>query len=280
VSISLKANAIGGVAVISVLNGNTTMRVIGASCACSVVKGCHDEVSSVTLSPGKGEKAVVAIIEEICYSKEKPIIKGHLIGLSWKDHKLFVDTDDQFVPPTDKLGQVLPDQRGCGSLLVTTIGQTFCYSFGPAAEVHEKELLKQGGRMVKDPGLLCRYFVEQATFEELEAASTGDLRSAEQVRIADLESELPRVIRQAQREIKRCQVQIDEQVSECRRFQTLLEREHNSNEVLRRELSETLRERNEVQAKLDATPGARLKRFWKAVRAWYNRDRSTGTFMR
>jgi hypothetical protein len=256
------------------------MRVIAASCTCSVLPGCHGEVSSVTLSPKKEEDAVVAVIQRVSYSKQEDMISGYLLGLKWEGGKLIVDTEKQFSPFADKLGQVMPDRLGYGALQVTTAGQVFCYTFGTFASDHEKAFLEQGGRMVKDPGLLCRYLVNRASIEELDAAATGDLRSAEQVRINTLCVELDRAVKHGQNELQRCQVQIDEQVSECRRFQELLEREHDSNEALRRELSEALRQRNEVQAKLDATPGARMQRSWKAVRAWYNRDRSTGTFMR
>jgi hypothetical protein len=263
-----------GVVVLGAQNEHMTLAFLGASCPASVSPGTSS-LSSVTLSPRKGEDAVVALINRCQYtgSKTADFVQGGLVRLGWEKNKIIVKTDEPFVSCPSRLGQVIPDYLGHGSLQVKTAGQTFCFTFGNFASGRKKEFLNQGCRMVEDADMLCRYLVDKAGIEELEAAASGDLRTAEQIRNNKLQSELDRLVTRGDKAVRRMQEEIEEQVTERNRICRLLEKEHDRCRNLEAELVKTLRERgdlqarvDEVQAKLDATPGARLKRFWEKVR--------------
>lgn len=187
---NLRVSVSDGIAVISGLNSTTKITLIGASCTASVKPGAYN-LDSVTLVPKKGESAVVAVITDYnSMTKGMSLITvGGLILLDWKNGKLFVNKDDDFVSPVDRLGQVHVYEK---DLSVTTHGQEFNTARDSWDGIHpdylaqkRDRLLKKGVRIVDDPTLLCRYLVGQASFEELEAVASGDLRSAEQIRIAE-----------------------------------------------------------------------------------------------
>lgn len=186
--LSIRASSQDGVAVIEVLNGSTTLAFLGASCPASAIPG-NDGLSSITLSPNKGEEAVVALTTYTRYGGKNPDISaGGLIRLRWEGDKLFVDTDKLFISLADRLGQVVPNGR---ILLVRTQGQMFGLSIAEPQyrDKYERVLLMTGDdlRIVHDANLLCRYLVGRATFEELEAVAVEDYRTADEKRIAELE---------------------------------------------------------------------------------------------
>jgi hypothetical protein len=201
-----------GVVAINAIAGRT-LAFLGASCPASAIPG-NDGLSSVTLSPNKGEDAVVALATFFDPGgKNKEIREGGLVRLYWEGDKLIVDTDKLFISPADRLGQVVPSGR---ILQVTTRGQTFAMSTADDKyrNMYEEPLTVRGARIVNDANLLCRYLVGQATFEELEAVASGDLRTAERIQfesqyqalldrsLADLESAKEEVKRLEARSVR------------------------------------------------------------------------------
>jgi len=194
-----------GVIVIRCLNLNTQMRFVGASCIASVKPGA-DDLDSVTLSVCNNQPAVVAL--STTTSCTPFIDNGGIMKIHWDGGKLIVDRDKDFFPPADRLAQV---NIRSGDFSVTTHGQMFSTCVDswegqqPELLAQKREgLLGQGMRIVNgDANLLCRFLVDQATFEELEACASSDLRTAEQIQlgnqmrqIADLLDERREMIRE------------------------------------------------------------------------------------
>jgi hypothetical protein len=174
-----------------------------------------------------------------------------------------VDKDEDFVPVADRLGQIHVYEK---DLSVNTRGQEFNTAHDAWGGIHadylankRDPLLKKGIRIVDDANLLCRYLVGQATLKELEAEASGDQRTVEQILIARLQYE----------------VCLAEQVNANFRFAhaalvaklTLAEGEI-------RRLSRIEGDRNDLQAKLDATLVAKTKKAlaefkrWRESRKW------------
>lgn len=234
-----------GVAVVEVLNGNTTMTFMGASCVSSATPGTSG-LSSVTLSLNQGEEAVVALIVITKYAKHLDIVRAGLVGLSWVGDELIFDADKAFVSSTDHLGQVVPGQE---VIQVKTRGQTFGTSCSSLyADTYNKQLVDQRVRLVKDANLLCRYLVGQAAFDELEAVASGDPFRADEIRINGLLSEL------------------EYWNSRCMSSEKKLIISQQSVSAYRAENLRVMQEASGLRAQLDRTLGARWRKFWDHVR--------------
>ena len=249
-----------GVAVISVINGSTTMTFLGASCISSVRPGT-DRLNSITLSPSKGEKAVVALITYCMYSKQPNIIIGGLVDLRWDGDKLIVE-EREFISPPDRLGQVMP---GIRTLQVTTKGQTFAACWKSYAE----ELEKQGVRIVEDANMLCRYLVNLASFEELEAVASGDLRTRYEIETTNLKLELRQRREEIARLVARCKS--DEEMLKKKNQQIMdlmeeLEASKATTESFENEFKRVRDEGFALRTELNNTVGAKWRKFWKSVR--------------
>lgn len=246
----IRAVAVDGVVVISCLNSNTKIHFVGASCLASVMPDSHC-LESVTLSPEKDQKAVVALTTTCQYAKSPTLFSGGILELCWKDGKLFVNCDKDFVSPADRLGQVLV---GPGEMLVSTRGQVFSTcgnKWGQGGEKYyeqeKADYRAKGTRIVPDANLLCRYLVGRATFEELEAVASGDMRTAEQIEINSLRTLLTNAGNRLISENNRLNAEMREAYAEMTR------------------LKDIEQERNTLKVKLDATLGARIKRFRERI---------------
>lgn len=234
-----------GVAVVEVLNGNTTMMFLGASCVSSATPGTSG-LSSVTLSLNQGEEAVVGLIVTTRYAKQTDIVRAGLVGLSRVGDELIFDADKAFVSSTDHLGQVVPGRE---VIQVKTRGQIFGVSCSSSyAGVYNKQLAEDGVRVVKDANLLCRYLVNQATFPELEAVASEDPRRADEIRINELlsESEYWNV--------------------RCVSAERKLEISQQSAGAYRVEYLRLMEEGSDLRAQLNRTLGARWRKFRDRVR--------------
>ncbi len=166
-----------------------TVNFIGSSCQASAPAGAHD-LTSVTFTPAIGKREVVALCMVHADGKSGVQWICGLVGLTLDGDKIHVDLGFPF--ERDRLGQVTAD----GKLTVTTEGQRFFYSEGFAENTRRhlskepEQCLLQGVRLVNSPNLLCRYLVGQADIRELEAAASGDMRTAEQIRLANVQAEL------------------------------------------------------------------------------------------
>ncbi|OHA18530.1 MAG: hypothetical protein A2664_02740 [Candidatus Taylorbacteria bacterium RIFCSPHIGHO2_01_FULL_46_22b] len=165
----------GGSAVITKDN-DEHFSFIGASCPVSTTPFNHYALS-VSVAPQKGTRAVVVIGSS--NQPGKKATNTFLINLSWEGDKLIADMKNHFVPLPDRLVETGGKQFG---FVVTYKDQrftTFDSSEFNDADVPQKrcQLEDKGLRIVDDPNLLCRFLVNQATFEDLEAAATLDKRS-------------------------------------------------------------------------------------------------------
>lgn len=269
----VKASVKDGVAVVSCINGNTEMQFIGASCEASARPG-HDHLTSITLAPKKGEKAVVALITTCNYSKQPTIIVSSLIGLRWDGDKLFVDKDEDFVSPSGRLGQV---HSSGTSLVVTTRGQRFHCSISCRWTQAERDELSSvvGVRIVDDANLLCRYLVDQASFEQLEVAASGDLRTAEQKELARIATEWHKTCELLAGETTRKEellVVLGRADAKIMSLEDALKLAQNKiadlSELLdglAHHCADALIKVEKLKAQLERTLGARVKRLWEAV---------------
>jgi len=274
----LKVTIKDGVAVLSGINGITKITFLGASCTSSVKPG-ECSLDCVTLLPLKNVDAVVALTT-IYGSNSKgssSVHSGGLVKLVWRDEKLFIDMDDVFMSPTDRLGQVVEQS---GDIFVTTNGQMFgtCRdqwgSYDLRSWTNKKDAyVKKGIRIVDDASLICRYLAGQATLAELEAAASGDLRTAEYVRYIKLQTDFCEALE------KYGKLQ-DEHLALQERFLTFqdglakVEKESSRGALLLREIyanvriendrlqGENLNLRNELASKF----GARVKKFFGDLR--------------
>ena len=155
-SLRMYATAIGGSAVISNDPG-VTFLFVGASCQASLQPMTSD-VDSVSLAVEKGKNSVVAIRTRYSAGDRSGRVEfsQFLVGLSWKDDKLVVDMDKNFVSPLGRLANL--DESGNLQTLIN--GQRF---------VALREENKDGGcwvvkgyRIIKDPNLICKYLVGDA----------------------------------------------------------------------------------------------------------------------
>ena len=271
-----------GVAVVNTFAGRT-LAFLGASCPASAIPG-NDGLCSVTLSPNKGQDAVVALATYYNHNKKSQEIReGGLICLRWEGDKLFVDVDKPFISPADRLGQVVPFGR---ILQVTTRGQTFAMSTieDQYRKMYEDPLKLRGARIVNDANLLCRYLVGQATFEELEAVASGDQRSAEKIQITDLYKRCRSLSNrcwlsenQSRREIEgKAAETISAQAGEIQELRAKLSRVtdqyRGAQQVAQDEISRWAKRYRDAevmvllqQDQLNATLGAKWRRFWEKV---------------
>jgi hypothetical protein len=251
----IKVSAKNGVASIMALNENTQILFLGASCSCSAQPD-QGGIDVLTVAPNKGEQAVVALITICKYHKAETLIVGGLVYLYWKDDRLMVDYDVGFVSPADRLGQVIATYIGGGRLQVIVNGQVFFCTGGYDSHAKMEQGKKEGHRFVSDCNLLCRYLVGQATFEELEAAASGDLRSAEQI------------------QLDQAQEQIRNLTEECGVFQKTIAGQVQNIAILESGLRiansqiDQLSERGQLKTQIANSFGTRVRNFFRPLEFW------------
>lgn len=248
--------------------------LIGSSCSASLPSGMEGSV--VTFSPNRGKEAVAAIQVSIgsgTYRDPIRLISG-LIRIYWDGDKAVVDKG-HFEPRTDCLGQV----SDSGDLIVTTQGQRFatCHErkVGRGEEVFEKrnQYLKVGIRIIdaNRANLLCQYLVGQATFEELEAVASSDLRTAEQIRIRKLEEEIGHLNARSKAEeslvskVECLTIRNSYLESELAKITEQLSKARSEKNELRKKYADAWERVMLLQNQLDRTLGARWRRFWDKI---------------
>jgi hypothetical protein len=252
-----------GTVVLGGYGADFSVNLIGSSCVTGAIPG-NKRLSTVSFAPNKGEEAVVALcVNYGTYRKGDTLTYlRSFLRLYWDGNKLIADLS-QYICPSDRMGQITAED----DLIVATKGQRFSSLPNGLYESHrqerKQELLKQGVRIVDDANLLCRYLVGQATFEELEAVASGDMRTAEQIQLANKQAEM---------------VGLQGKYSELQeKYRHLLGRDSTQaeeNDLFRMQLEEAKQEQDKLQndikglkSRLDRTLGARVRSFWKKVQS-------------
>lgn len=167
----MSATASGGAAVIS-NDPNVTFLFVGASCQASL-QPMTPNVDSLSLSVEKGKNAVVSIRARYSYATRGTAhleFNQFLVGLSWKDDKLVVDLEKNFISPLGRLANM--DESG--NLQTLANGQRFV-ALHP--ESKKEDWTIKGYRIIDDPNLICKYLIGDANEADLEFAATEDNRS-------------------------------------------------------------------------------------------------------
>ena len=128
------------------------MILIGASDPVGALSG--ETIHSLTVTPRKGERGMVAVASSI---SSRPWVGT--IALEWDKDKLVIDGHAPFVGPSDRVGQAYSD--GYNHWVEVQIGNDRFTSSEKRTSV---------ACYVPDANLLCRYWTGQATVEEVKAA--------------------------------------------------------------------------------------------------------------
>lgn len=256
----IKVSVKNGVASIMALNGNTQILFLGASCSCSAQPD-QGGIDVLTVAPNKGEQAVVALITICRYSKQEPLIAGGLVYLYWEGDRLIVDYDVGFVSPADRLGQVIATYMGGGRLQVIVNGQVFFCTAGYDSHAKMEQGKKEGHRFVSDCNLLCRYLVGQATFGELEAAASEDVRTAKQIQLGQAQGQIRKLIE----ENGKLHNELETHLSKLQNQEGSLTSLGIEITGLRMSLISVKDERDELKAQIANSFGTRIKAFFRKL---------------
>lgn len=156
---------------LSISFAQSAITCMGASCPASV-GAMTGGLTSFTIVPQKGKNGVVAIrlFRESAGRYEPDEDLFFLLPVTY-DEKPFVDRKNPLIPSADHLAQLTRD-----GLFVTAGDQKFAAlntAYHKSSSVAEIKMAwaKQGIRIVPDANLLCRFLVDEATLEQVEAAA-------------------------------------------------------------------------------------------------------------
>lgn len=156
---------------LSVSFAQSAITCMGTSCPASV-GAMTGGLTSFTVVPQKGKRGVVAIrlFRESAGRYEPDEDLFFLLPVEY-DTQPFVDRKNPLIPSADRLAQLTRD-----GLFVTAGDQKFAalntayHKSSSAAEI-KMAWAKQGIRIVPDANLLCRFLVDEATLEQVEATA-------------------------------------------------------------------------------------------------------------
>lgn len=149
----------GSCVIIHVSRSSSLIRFLGASCRASIIPG-NDCVSSVTFSPAQGKSAIVALA---VWNREKsPNDWTHafFLKITWEKNTPWINLDNPWIPPSDRLGQALE-----WGVAVQICGVTYS-SCHTDADSQSAKL-----RFVPDGNRLCSFLAGDAKAEEVVAAA-------------------------------------------------------------------------------------------------------------
>jgi len=271
----LNVKSLNGVAVVSVPNELFRLHFVGATCTASARPGTGGH-NSISLAKASEDEAIVALV--ITHRSPQKFVNdirdGVILRLSWKNGLVTVHKDEDFVSPADRLAQVDGETY---ELQVTTHGQMFSLCRNVWGNDIDRSFLNKrqayrnkGLRIVDDANLLCRYVINQASFEELEAAASDDLRSAEQIRYHELQTECQELFDEnlgLEFDLSRLREECEASLQEFRSLNCRYQAEREKNQVLLTETEAQKQEIADLHRELEATLGARFRRLVDGAKA-------------
>ncbi len=159
----------GNVATFAIPHNPGWIMVLASSCATSVER--NTACQQLSISANTGEDAVVILKQRKDKEKIGLDFFTYIISVTWSGSKMCVDLDSAYVPHTGRLLAVDDNDM----ISVVTDGQRFVFKDKTTVD-DDTAWDKKKFRVVSDPNILCRFALEQASFDDLVASATLDMR--------------------------------------------------------------------------------------------------------